>query len=65
MAQEATMNYSSVPECANLQLLGTCQQVCTCEVQRTEAPGPPCPGWGGKPELVGGPGKPSRAGCQK
>lgn len=35
MAQEVTMNYSSVTECANRQFLCTSQQVCTCEVQHT------------------------------
>lgn len=35
MAQEATMNYSSVTECASRQLLCTSQQVRTCEVQHT------------------------------
>lgn len=35
MAQEATMNYSSVTEYANRQFLCTSQQVHTCEVQHT------------------------------
>lgn len=64
MAQEASMNYSSVTEGASLRFLCSSQQVCACEAPRTAAPVLPVRG-GGRTELWGGPGKPRRAGARK
>lgn len=53
MAQEATMNYSSPTERANLEFLCTFWQAGTCEAEQIQAPSPPSTGEEGKAELPG------------